>query len=710
VGLIVQRVGGNWIDDGGPGPSPKVWNAFVPYSLADVGIEVLSTSTGDSLRVAAGVGTNIFNLAVGPGGTIYATNTEADNRTRFEPNLTGRFLRNRVTLIQGGSVTPVHLNGHIDYGVSPGPLSERQLSLAEPMDIVAEAAGSKVYVAAMGSGLVGVLDAAGGVTNRIPTSAEADPSGQGPTGLALDAARHRLYVLNRFTNSISVLDTESETFLARSPLRFDPSGPEIRDGRKFLYGARDLSAHGDLACASCHIGGNMDNIAWDLGDPEGAKAPVPPGQLLPGLRPFNPMKGPMTTQSLRGLSGTQPFHWRGDRPDFARFNPAFVSLLGAPDSLSTAEMQQYNEFIMTVAYPPNPNRNLDNSLPDPSAGPSPARGEIEFDTKPHDAGPCSRCHAFPTGTNGQIIPAVLLQESQQFKVPQLRNLYEKSGFTDGPGTVRRGFGFLHDGSMDNLFDFLHLPVFNFASDGERRDLEAFLLSFDTGVPASVGREITIGGSTKGLPGTTALLDSLYEEADLGGCDLVAHGYIEGGNRGYVYAGGRRFRSDYLPEGEVDADSLRGLAQDGGEITYLAVPAGSGQRMGYDRDRDGFPDRWEMALGSLPWDPTSVPYVSGVETASPPAAAARLGQNVPNPFNPATVIPYEVGTPGRVRLDVFDVSGRFVRTLVDRLEPRGKHSARWDGRDARGKPVASGRYFYRLRIGSVVRTRGMALLQ
>ncbi|HEY7728024.1 MAG TPA: hypothetical protein VID50_06175, partial [Candidatus Eisenbacteria bacterium] len=187
VGLIVQRVGGHWIDDGGPGPSPGVWDAFVPYALGDVGVEVLSAATGDSLRVVTGVGANVFNLAVGPGGTLYATNTQAENRKRFEPNVRGRFVQNRVTLIQGETVSPVHLNGHINYSVSPGPLAERAQSLAEPMDILVDPTGTKVYVAAMGSGLVGVLDPAGSVTNRIPTTALADPSGQGPAGLALDA-------------------------------------------------------------------------------------------------------------------------------------------------------------------------------------------------------------------------------------------------------------------------------------------------------------------------------------------------------------------------------------------------------------------------------------------------------------------------------------------------------------------------------------------
>ena len=57
------------------------------------------------------------------------------------------------------------------------------------------------------------------------------------------------------------------------PLRFDPAPPAVRDGRRFLYDARDTSGHGDSACASCHIFGDFDSLAWDLGDPVRRRRP-----------------------------------------------------------------------------------------------------------------------------------------------------------------------------------------------------------------------------------------------------------------------------------------------------------------------------------------------------------------------------------------------------------------------------------------------------
>jgi hypothetical protein len=387
-------------------------------------------------------------------------------------------------------------------------------------------------------------------------------------------------------------------------------------------------------------------------------------------------------------------------------------LMGNTDSLSTSDMQKYNDFIMTVLYPPNPNENLNRTLPDPPAPtPSPTRGKTEFDTKPHDGAPCTTCHALPTGTNGTLIPGSVLQESQAFKVPQLRNMYQKTGFTDGAGAQKRGFGFMHDGSMDNIFDFLHLPVFNFANEQERKDLEAFVLAFDTGTAPSVGREITVNGANKALPGTTALLDSLYAAADAGQCDLVAHGRVLGGAmRGFVYQTGlHSFLSDLNSEGTFPADSLQALAQDGGEITYLGVPPGSGTRMGIDRDRDGYRDRWELKLGSNPADPTSLPSVTAVEVEVAPSPT-RLFANHPNPFNPSTTIPFSVSKQGRVTLRLFNVSGALVRTLVEANAPPGYYEPRWDGRDDRGLPAASGRYYVQLTAWDGTKTRTLTLLK
>ncbi len=92
----------------------------------------------------------------------------------------------------------------------------------------------------------------------------------------------------------------------------------------------------------------------------------------------------------------------------------------------------------------------------------------------------------------------------------------------------------------------------------------------------------------------------------------------------------------------------------------------------------------------------------------------LGQNHPNPFNPETAIPYDLSTAGQVRLQIFDLAGQHVITLVDEQHQAGRYEARWRGVDAKGRPVATGVYFYELRyvsgMDSSKLTRKMLLLR
>ena len=88
----------------------------------------------------------------------------------------------------------------------------------------------------------------------------------------------------------------------------------------------------------------------------------------------------------------------------------------------------------------------------------------------------------------------------------------------------------------------------------------------------------------------------------------------------------------------------------------------------------------------------------------------LGQNYPNPFNPSTVIPYQLRTAAHVRIDVFNVLGQRVATLVDGAQAAGFHSVRWDATDRFGRSVAAGVYLYRLLVdGAVQQSKRMVLV-
>jgi hypothetical protein len=91
-------------------------------------------------------------------------------------------------------------------------------------------------------------------------------------------------------------------------------------------------------------------------------------------------------------------------------------------------------------------------------------------------------------------------------------------------------------------------------------------------------------------------------------------------------------------------------------------------------------------------------------------AFELSQNYPNPFNPSTAIRFSMNKTGQVRLEIFNVLGQKVRTLIDNLYPAGSHSVIWDAADDDGRKVSSGVYLYRLENGEESFTRRMTFIK
>ena len=87
----------------------------------------------------------------------------------------------------------------------------------------------------------------------------------------------------------------------------------------------------------------------------------------------------------------------------------------------------------------------------------------------------------------------------------------------------------------------------------------------------------------------------------------------------------------------------------------------------------------------------------------------LGANYPNPFNPSTIIPYQLAALSEVRLEVFNLLGQRVTTLVEGEQPAGFHAATWHATDATGRAVGAGVYIYRLAVGAASQTGRMVLL-
>jgi len=89
---------------------------------------------------------------------------------------------------------------------------------------------------------------------------------------------------------------------------------------------------------------------------------------------------------------------------------------------------------------------------------------------------------------------------------------------------------------------------------------------------------------------------------------------------------------------------------------------------------------------------------------------KLRQNYPNPFNPITKIKFEIKNAQHVYLEIFDVTGKLIRKLIDNTMNAGIHELYWDGKNGNGKSVNSGIYLYSLRAGKVTLSKKMTLLR
>ena len=578
------------------------WASEIPYTLPDNDVAQINTATLAVTRYFTAVGTTNTAIAVHPtSGDLWVTNIEARNHVRFEPNLRGHAIDSRVTKITTGAtpvVTPIDLNPGVNYGQLPNTAA-LGTALAEPFGVAIDATAGLVYVAAHGTDRVGVLNLAGAVQARIeigvtPGSTVNTRQKRGPRALALHPSQPRLYVLNRLTDTLSVVDTGARTVLSERPIAtFDPMPVATREGRKFLYDAK-LSGNGSMSCASCHIDGDMDGISWDLGDPSGVMeaAPSQPFPFNIGVVALHPMKGPMATQTFRGMQGTGFLHWRGDRGNFQAFNGTFDKLMGGA-LLSQTDMNSYAQFAMAIKHPPNPNQLLDRTRRSAPSGNNEQAGFTAYNQ--NIAGSilptgtsCNTCHALPSGTNGLIITGQLLQEAQQMKVPQLRNMYRKVGFLRAAGPQKSGFGFIHDGALDTLGSFLAQPVFGSWPAGTKDDIVTFLLALDTGTAPLVGYQFQLTQANAAAAATTNTFALVTTRAAAGDCDVTAHGRVDGRMVGLLYdAIAATWRADAAGVGPFTQAQLVSKAQAGNAaLAFTCVTPGQGNRFALDRDGDG----------------------------------------------------------------------------------------------------------------------------
>jgi hypothetical protein len=203
------------------------------------------------------------------------------------------------------------------------------------------------------------------------------------------------------------------------------------------------------------------------------------------------------------------------------------------------------------------------------------------------------------------------------KVPHLRNMYQKVGkfghsgkfATDATffGPQIKGFGFMHDGGMDTLDNFLQGQVFQFdptdavLNDIKRNNVVEFMMVMDSEMAPIVGQQITVTAGNLAMVGaridllrTQALVTSPRAE-----CDLIVKGVISGIPRGYLMQSNGSYQSDRASETLTDSELLNLVNTGGQTLTFTCVPPDSGMWMGIDHDEDGTYDRDEIDAGTDP---------------------------------------------------------------------------------------------------------------
>lgn len=573
------------------------------------------TPGGGVEAVASGSGAVLFAVGVHPhSGEVWQLGTEANNKDPLmpgEPAVRGIFIENRlarIALASGTVVTPVAMVNLDDTDpATPDVQYDPSRSVGQPYALAFDGAGEG-YVAGLLTSNITQLDAAGRFVREWSV-------GLNPRGLIVDDAGETMWVFAWNQRQIEVYDLTASTPVQVQAISLgeDPTDPFLSEGRRLFFdGTRSL--HGNASCASCHVEGESDLLVWDLSD-----------------LPYDD-KGPLVTQTLRGIADLGPFHWRGERASLEDFNDAFDGLMGSvPLDLSPGgEFEAFRAYLFSLEQPANPNQDpsrlvvstgeftdLGKSVPGDAV-----RGQDHyFDTTIIPGiGSCNRCHQLPTGTSNENVldePDLDIPRRNHFKIAPYNGIWRKeqsrlesvilaNGTTEERPTL--GSGVSATGLKDSLLDFVRIPLF-LGNDSVRRDITAFLQQIDSGMAPAAHSAFLLRGPEAATEGKRAEHFLLAQAAERN-CDVVILGELDLGagprSLGWLLDPSTGlFHSDDStvapsPLEFFVAHALRGS----GTNMVLGLPVGQGRRLALDRDLDGLGNADELALGSDPDDPDS----------------------------------------------------------------------------------------------------------
>ena len=607
-----------------------------------------------------------FDVKLDGSGELWVTNMAFNNilEGEFQFPIAGSAVH-RVTHappLASGQLPPFTPPASIDLNAAAtSTLLANGYACAMPTEMAFDGTFDTLWIACYGSHNVAQLDVSSGQVMAELNGRAIDPvTGEeinyGVRGVLLNEAAGVLYAYSR-DNRIQVYSVPAPVNAQQAPVQSLPIGFDITTARiergRLLHidSTRPMVTQGNCdavgcppqSCNTCHIDGHMDRIAWDLSDNTGDVPGAPVGRTP---------KGTKVTMSLRGIEETPPFHWRGDREDLGAFNPAFVGLLGGATELAANELEDFLAFIFSLSYPPNPN------LADDRIYTTIARDgfdclhqdahDINFGLGVVQPMTCAACHHMRGGssTNNQVnndVTGLLADDATQLRglFGKESDLADYSAFVGGflaniPAT---GWGFGNSSFTDTVADFVNLPVFNLLTQMQRDRIVTLLDQLDTGVAPATAYAWTLNRGSSGGPEPVTTL--LQGQARRGHIDLIARGWISPGpatlDIGMLYdPTTQTFGTNTTGFGPYTFGQLDAMAGAGNAVlTFMGTPVGMGYRMAIDEemdfladgdeaannalvgnadsDGDGWPDGYEVRLGSDPGNATSLPPA---ETVAP----------------------------------------------------------------------------------------------
>lgn len=656
------------------------------FGLTPHGVDVMAVNGATGLLDKPNskhlVGVTMMNCAVHPNGNLVMTHMDARQDAFIGegsfPN--GKVVRNLMTIATPAQTAPPYTVVDLDALGTP---------MAMPTDITFDSQ-NRIFIAAYASNRVGVFDAVGNFIGSISTLAN-------PRGLAVgfSGTQERLYVQSRGDNAVECFDISGSTLppgpLFTRFLAFDPTFDRVKKGRKIFNDATNSGCETTF-CGSCHQDLQTDGMGHDLSKFYDVGTSQNPPQFP------KDEKLAMVTQDLRNLSGTPPYHWRGEQKDLEDFNPAFVGLLQAPGQLPAADFACLKEYVLSAHFHSNPNQRMDRFF---SA--SATNGVNAFHNTPYTGNTtCVDCHEMPSGTDssitdgfihiGQALPGVVPVETTHmwglFAKDSHRQNLEPTG---GIRAASTGYGTSHGGNLLDSRGFV-TTIFTNLSLQTRNDIADFQDEWDTGTSPAANYCEMLDQATSGA---SRLASYFVPQANAGFCGIAFKGRIKRSANGpwipvgYYYdpRTGRMISNrvtqaptfpSFTPNQFITQarnNLLAGLV--------IGVPPGSEQRVGVDRDRDAMFDGDEMALGLLPTNPDfdndgfwdgedSNPTVPGSTTGTPsvvPGSVRVLWTNTN-----AAKICYQTDLLSATSID-FGLTTAYGRTAGDPI-PLASTSNEW----------------------------------